>query len=95
MVNIPLENSTNLWKYDIWYTVTPDWNTKIRPHKLYFFELREQLFQENLGTGRLPIKLEGTLAGVGLWCRIKNRLTSDEKKLQQYSCAQQPTLIVY
>ena len=21
MVNIPLENSTNLWKYDIWYTL--------------------------------------------------------------------------
>ena len=24
-VNIALENSTNLWKYDIWYTLILDW----------------------------------------------------------------------
>ena len=57
-VNIALENSTNLWKYDIGYTVILNWYEIW--HINVFLELWAQLFKEKLGTRRLAIKCEGT-----------------------------------
>ena len=39
MVTIALENSTNLWKYDIWYTLITNW------YKIYLFRSTTQWSQ--------------------------------------------------
>ena len=72
MVNIALENSTNLWKYGVWYT----FNIGLIQNLGYInvcFELWAQLFQENLGTCRLAKKLEGTLPTARYRCEISKR----------------------
>ena len=58
IVNKALENSTNLWKYDIWVYVTTGLVRNLG-HINIFLELWAQLFKQNLGTRQLGIKLEG------------------------------------
>ena len=59
IVNIALENSTNLWKYDIWEYFNTGLVQNLG-HINVFLELWAQLFKDNLGTRRLAIKLKGT-----------------------------------
>ena len=52
MVTIALENLTNLWKYDIKYTLNNQLVQNLG-HINILLEHWAQLLQENLGTGRL------------------------------------------
>ena len=60
MITIALENSTNLWKYDIRYTLITNWYKNLG-HTNILLEHWAQLLQEKLGTRRWAKKLEGTL----------------------------------
>ena len=60
IVNIALENLTNLWKYDIWYLITGLVQNLGHIPVIVFLELWAQLFKENLGIRQLAIKLKET-----------------------------------